>query len=145
MNAGSLEVAMSAATPITPEELGELLDEAMSVRELLATALKELTASGVIPASRVDELERSLGRRGLAVDVALLVRIFREHWPAIEPKRALSSRDLGEFERSSRRLGEALAARARGDRSKRPAPRKRPLSLLVRARVRARRVLSSAR
>jgi len=129
---------------LTPEQLGELLDEALSARDLLEAELGTFTERGIIPASRVDELERALVHRGVAFDVALFVEIFREHWSTIEGKSVLTSSQLDELEVLSHRL---LAALDRPNGAPRDATlrRRQAPSLLTRARERARRAVSALR
>lgn len=133
--------AICLATSLSPEGLGALLDEAMCARDLLEAELQSLAASGVVPASRIAELEGSLCRRGVAFDVALFVGVFREHWSAIDGNSVLTWGDLYELELLSDRLLAALSLRNRSDQSTPDASlqRQRAFSLLIHASERARR------
>jgi hypothetical protein len=132
--------SLCLAASLTPEGLGQLLDEALCARDLLDAELRSLAVRGVVPASRVAELDRSLCRRGVAIDVALLVEFFREHWPAFDGESGLTWGDLYELEISSDRLLVALSLRERGNVSALDATlqRQRAFSLLLQARERAR-------
>ncbi len=119
----------------------------MCARDLLEAELQSLAARGIVPASRIAELEGSLCRRGVAFDVALFLEVFREHWSAIDGNSMITWGDLYQLEISSDRLLAALSLRDRSDASALDASlqRQRAFSLLIHARERARRAPHAAR
>lgn len=105
-------IVLVASAP--PEEIAELVAEATDAREVMLDDLQPLARRGLVPQGPVVDFERSLGHRGLAVDVAKLVRILREGWPAISGKTALTLEQLARFAEVGHQLLTAVGVREQG-------------------------------
>jgi hypothetical protein len=104
---------LAASTP--PEALKDLIDRATTARELLLTDIASFIAHGHIAPRRPGELDRSLGHRGIAVDVGRLTEIVREAWPKLQGKTSLTFPKLVEFETLSAQLVDALGLKEQGE------------------------------
>jgi hypothetical protein len=93
---------LNATAP--PETLSERVQEAMAAREFLLNDARSLAQHGLVEPSRVADIARLLGHRGVAFDVARLVDVFSENWKAIQGKTVVTYERLKTYETLSQQL-----------------------------------------
>lgn len=86
---------MSAFLP--PRSLEELGIEGTTVRDVLLSDAAALVKRGLVEGARLSEIGKRTGYRNIAFDLLATVSVFRERWPAIHSKTAVS---LGELEQA---------------------------------------------
>ena len=136
---------IAASTPAF--SLPELADKGSASRELLLSDAVALAKRGLIDGERLKELKGPQGYRNVAVDIIVLVALFRDRWAAIGSKTALSSDELDAAESLADDLMTAI-----GEREQAPVVaaaatdnRQRAFSLLVKSYDQARRAISYLR
>lgn len=126
-------VYIASAAP--PDDVTGLVAQATEARDVLVSDVQALAKHGLLEPSRVADVTRGLGHRGIAYDVARLVEILRENWKSVEGKTALTATRLDELEGLGFRLLAAVAEREAGGKPRSDAAvrRQKAFTLLVRA------------
>jgi hypothetical protein len=93
------DVAQEPQDPLTNESA-----EAVAERQTLLNDVRALASHGYIEPSRIAEMERGLGHKGVAYDLAKLVEIFRERWSVVSGKTAMTLAELTRLEMLSDKL-----------------------------------------
>lgn len=97
-----------------------LHEELFADHRLLSLDAEALAARGLLPRARVDAGRPAKGYRTVANSVLVLVSLFREHWPQLESKTAVTQDHLARLETRAVRALDILD-RARRGRLPRPA------------------------
>ena len=118
-----------------PDAIAELASQATDARELLLSDVRALAKHGLIEPSRVAEMERGLGHKGVAYDIAKLVEILRERWDAVSGKTAITGAKLTELEMLSDKLLSGVGLREQAPATKGAAAerRQKAFTLFMRA------------
>jgi hypothetical protein len=136
---------MAASAP--PEALGDLVARAIAARELLLADIPGFVAHGHLSLRGPNELDKSLGHRGIAMDVGRLARVVIEAWPKLQGKTSLTFEKLVEFEALRDQIVAALGLKEQGEELEVEvtAQRERSYTLFVRAYDEVRRAISFLR
>jgi hypothetical protein len=136
---------MAASAP--PEALGDLVERAVEAREVLLADIPGFVAHGHLSPRAPNELDRSLGHRGIAMDVGRLARLVIEAWPKLQGKTSLTFEKLVEFEALRDQIVAALGLKEQGQALvvEVTAQRQRAYTLFLRAYDEVRRAISFLR
>jgi hypothetical protein len=97
-----------------PDSLQTLVDEGTSLRETLVTDANALVRRGLIDGNRLQDLKGPKGFRNLAVDLQILVALFRESFDKIAPKSGVQQEELLKAEQIAARILRAVGLREQG-------------------------------
>ncbi len=138
-------VYLTASTPVAT--LPELAARAMKLRELFLPDAKALANRGMLDGRLLDEVKGGPGYRNTAMDLAVLVRMFRASWSTVSTKTAVTLHELGEAEQMVEQLTNAVGERLQAPVAVAAAAdsRQRAFTLLVKAYEEARRVTTHLR
>ena len=136
---------MAASAP--PEALGDLVARAIAARELLLADIPGFVAHGHLSLRGPNELDKSLGHRGIAMDVGRLARVVIDAWPKLQGKTSLTFEKLVEFEALRDQIIAALGLKEQGEalEAEVTEQRERAYTLFVRAYDEVRRAISFLR
>ncbi len=136
---------MTASGP--PEALAGLVARATEAREVLLANIGAFVVNGHLSPRRPGELDRSLGHRGIAMDVGRLAMMVREAWPKVQGKTSLTLAQIIEFEALRDQIVSALGLKEQGEALvvEVAAQRHRAYTLFVRAYDEVRRAVSFLR
>jgi hypothetical protein len=95
-----------------PSELRALIPRATEIRQLLLLDATALVKRGLLDGEPLTELKGVVGYLNIASDIAVLNRIYREHWAEISTRSAVMLTELDEAEQLYQRITVAYAARA---------------------------------
>ena len=82
----------------------EVFAQGQYLRRLLANEAKLLASRGLLQAARLRGLTMLNGYSSLAMDLAILVNVYRDAWPTLDGKCAVPRRELEEAEGLSERF-----------------------------------------
>lgn len=136
---------LSANNP--PQELPQLFERAVELREVLVLDVTGLVKRGLVPNRPLDELKGAVGYANVASDLRVLTNIYQANWSAISGKTAVQSSELNEAARLFGQITSAMAERTQPSQTLSEAAdqRQRAFVLVVRAYEDARRAIAYLR
>ena len=105
--------AFQTAT-LPPDDLAELSDQAVALRERLLADAKALSLHGLLDARKLDQLKGANGIKNVAQDLQMLSQIMQAAWPQIQGKSATVAEDLETASLIGTRLTRVVGVREQG-------------------------------
>ncbi len=99
---------------LPPDDLSELSDEAVTLREQLLADAKALSLHGLLDPRKLESLKGANGIKNVAQDLQMLSQIMQEAWPQIQGKSATMAEDLQTASRVGTRLTRIVGVREQG-------------------------------
>ncbi len=88
----------------SPDDLPTLLEEGTGMRDRYRSAALSLEQWGLLNPAALKQYKGLKGYRNVAMDLQLLVRVFKENWAAVNGKCAITEADLDRAQRIAERM-----------------------------------------
>ncbi len=96
-------IAYMTATQ-SPDDLPALLEEGTGMRDRYRSAATSLEQWGLLNPAALKQYKGLKGYRNVAMDLQVLVRVFKENWAAVNGKSAITEADLDRAQRVAERM-----------------------------------------